>query len=238
MPCRLCLKDRDLRDSHIIPEFLYRPGYDEKGRMEILRRTSPHTRYIQKGFREKLLCSDCEGLFANRYEDYFAKLWYIQKPIPRSTNLELIELNGIDYSLFKLFHLSVLWRASVSTLEQFSRVQLGPHTERVRAMLINEDPGLASEFQVFAAVVLFPGTREVLEGIISSPTAQRFEGRRIYMFLFGGCIWNYVEGGRPIQSLAQAALSPTGNMTLLVRDLTRIKSLDGFFQDHLRSSGS
>jgi hypothetical protein len=204
--------------------------------MEVLRRTSSRTRYIQKGFREKLLCADCEGLLANRYEAYFAKLWYIQKPLPPSTNLARIELGGIDYSLFKLFHLSILWRASVSSLGPFARVQLGPHSERIRTMLLNEDPGLPSEYQILGAIVLFPGTREVLEGVISSPTAHRYQGRRIYTFLFGGCVWNYVEGSRPIQSLAQAALSPTGTMIMLVRDLSRIKPLDSFFRDHLSLS--
>jgi len=37
-----------------------------------------------------------------------------------------IIIEGIDYAPFKLFLMSVLWRASVSTLEFFKLVSLGP----------------------------------------------------------------------------------------------------------------
>jgi len=43
--CRLCLQERPLRDSHIIPEFLYRPLVDEKHRAAALDQGVAKLRY-------------------------------------------------------------------------------------------------------------------------------------------------------------------------------------------------
>jgi hypothetical protein len=51
------------------------------------------------------------------------------------------EINGLDYAMFKLFHLSVLWRAGVSTREEFRNVKLGSHEDVIRQMLLRDDPG-------------------------------------------------------------------------------------------------
>ena len=36
MKCKLCLKENKLSRSHIIPEFFYKPLYDEKHRINVL----------------------------------------------------------------------------------------------------------------------------------------------------------------------------------------------------------
>ncbi len=230
MKCRLCFEERTLSESHIIPEFLYRPGYDKKHRIEWLRQGVLNPTPIQKGLREKLLCSQCENLIANQYEDYFAKLWYIEAPPPSTTTERFLKLKGLDYSLFKLFHLSILWRASISSLASFSAVSLGPDEDRVRQMLTLKDPGQPSEFQVFGIVLLFPDSNEVLDGLIASPTCHSFQGSQIYMFVFGGCAWFYVTVNKSSDIISRIALSASGTMTLPVRHFHEIKPLDLFFR--------
>ncbi len=242
MLCRLCLEERDLCASHIIPEFLYRPGYDEKHRMEVIRRASPEITVIQKGFREQLLCAECEGLLSSRYENYFADLWYSRQPHPPTTSQSLILLTQLDYTKFKLFHLSVLWRAHVSSLAPFRIVSLGPHAETIRQMILAEDPGPPSRYQIIATAVLFPGTREILEGMICGPMKAHLGGNRMYMFLFGGCLWMYLVGAGDVDMVRPAALSEQGQITLLVNDWTRITPLDRFMREHMalpaRASGT
>ena len=76
MNCKLCLKQKDLQKSHLIPEFFYKPLYDEKHRFHVLT-TTPEDKNIfeQKGIREKLLCYDCEQYFS-QLEDYVRKVFY------------------------------------------------------------------------------------------------------------------------------------------------------------------
>ena len=53
MPCALCHEERDIRNSHIIPEFLYEPLYDEKHRLQLLSIIpSQGNSFKQKGLKE------------------------------------------------------------------------------------------------------------------------------------------------------------------------------------------
>lgn len=240
MRCHLCHNERELRDSHIIPEFLYRPGYDEKHRMEVLDQTTPKARIIQKGLRQELLCEECENLLANSYEDYFSSLWYLQGTLPDSSDGSDWQLRSLDYTQFKLFHLSVLWRASISTLPPFAQVSLGDTEERLRLMLLNHQPGTMDDFQIFGVLLLFPGgSGKVLDGFISSPTVQVRDNHRLYMLAFGGCVWHYYESlGQPNALFAQIALSPDGTLTMPVRTLEKVTPIDRFFREYIRLEGS
>ena len=77
--CRLCGSDDEpLRNSHILPEFLYRPLYNEKGHMLAIREpdaTHRPTERIQKGIREKLFCECCEQYFNEHFEKPFLNQW-------------------------------------------------------------------------------------------------------------------------------------------------------------------
>jgi hypothetical protein len=52
---------KELRKSHILPEFFYVETYDEKHRaIQVTSQPGEKEMFIQKGEREKLLCGDCE----------------------------------------------------------------------------------------------------------------------------------------------------------------------------------
>jgi len=44
-----------------------------------------------------------------RFEDYFKRAWY--KLRPNLVERPAVLVKGLDYTLFKLFYLSILWRA-------------------------------------------------------------------------------------------------------------------------------
>jgi hypothetical protein len=59
--CKLCLERRPLLNSHIIPEFQYRPLYDDLHRFTTISSDPERTtKFAQKGIRERLLCGECE----------------------------------------------------------------------------------------------------------------------------------------------------------------------------------
>lgn len=60
--CRLCLQIKDLRRSHIIPEFIYKPLYSSEHNRVIEIKEGLVPGLMQKGYREELLCQDCEKL--------------------------------------------------------------------------------------------------------------------------------------------------------------------------------
>ena len=76
MTCALCLQERPLRRSHIVPEFMHGQMYDAKHRFfGISSIASKPNKLFQKGLREELLCAGCEQHIA-RYESYASRVFY------------------------------------------------------------------------------------------------------------------------------------------------------------------
>jgi hypothetical protein len=188
--CRLCLQLKPLRSSHILPEFAFKPLYDQKhGAVEHTVSTAS-SRIIRKGYREKLLCDVCEGRFS-ALESYFANEWLVRLPLLGAVRADEHQFEGLDYARFKLFHLSVLWRAAISTRDEFKLIKLGPYEERLRVKLLNSDPGPSSEFAILVTLLVHPRTRLVERGIYLEPELVRVRGRHFTIFTFSGCGWYY-----------------------------------------------
>jgi hypothetical protein len=89
-----------------------------------------------------------------------------------------------DYKKMKLFQLSILWRAAEATGEFFSAVILPTHhRERLRQMLLTENPGADHEyFCTMARLVASPAVQELqkrygisIETGLFAPVAKQFE---------------------------------------------------------------
>jgi hypothetical protein len=181
------MKPKRLLRSHILPEFLYRPVYDEKHRTLSLSLRRP-TRVIQKGLRERLLCADCEAVM-QRYEHYFARVWYRDWTVPPLKDGDRFQLTGLDYTRFKLFALSVAWRASVSGLDDYDDVTLGPHEDRIRQMLLRGEPGCETEYSVVAGLLVDPETGLRWDGVVMAPMRVKVSGHWAIRSVFGGAVW-------------------------------------------------
>lgn len=230
-PCRLCGKSADLCDSHIIPELAHSRAYDESHRVREIRRGDRSPRWIQKGIRDRLLCRECEG-HLNQWESYFNETWYRQVPT-------LLDVPGreiaveVDYARFKLFHLSVLWRASISTARGFDRFRL-PDEERLWELLIALDPGPVEYWRVVGAVIVSPGTLRPCHGVIMPPAALGTEGRRrSWTMLFAACAWTYLPDGAAFPEYDGFALDAGGTMRMPVIDLQRYTPAHRFFVDNV-----
>src|ERR1043165_2978464 len=166
--CKLCLTNGELRESHILSELLYKPAYDAIHRAIEMKIGSGRRRVIQKGYREAMLCGKCEG-FLSKFENYFADQWVKQGKLPATLSDPVIEIKGLDYAPFKLFHLSVIWRASVSQRDEFRNVKLGPHEEVIRTLLLNEDPGDPTLYPFWGRILFDPTDRRVTDDVLAKP---------------------------------------------------------------------
>lgn len=106
--CQLCRNDRELRNSHIVPEFLYSELYNEKNHlMAINGRGSRGWKALQQGIREPLFCESCEQHFNEYCEKPFLAQWVVESPLPSPWNTTEPHWVTVEYNSFKLFHLSV-----------------------------------------------------------------------------------------------------------------------------------
>ena len=142
MECKLCKKDfANLENSHVIPEWIYKPLYNEKHKfIEINSNNFKKLKPEQKGYREKLLCKCCEAKFSKWETNAKKDLEDITNK--KSKFLEITQLSNkflfvenISYDYLKKFILSILWRMSVTSLEQFKGIKLGVFEENLRGLL-------------------------------------------------------------------------------------------------------
>jgi hypothetical protein len=227
MPCALCLQDRKLCHSHIIPEFLYEALYDEKHRIQVLS-VLPHKGNWreQKGLREHLLCEDCEQKISV-WENYASLLLRGGVPISYKRDGSIVFISDLDYNKFRLFQLSVVWRAGISKQNFFSNIQLGNHAELLRNLLLDSNPGNPRQY----CCIMFGLKHEetTLTDLIMQPGKIRIQGQIVYRFIFGGFMWVFFVSNQNLPTpFLPCSLQPPGIAAFVVRDAIKMKNLVSF----------
>lgn len=210
--CRLCLQQTDLCESHIIPEFLYKELYDPsyKNRIHVLHTAEDgDDRPLQKGYKEPMLCSACEGKF---HEKYVSSLFFAAGPA--QIKREAGTYSGIDYDRFKLFQMSVLWRAGVAQGKPWQYVRLGKkHSEALRLMLLNGRPG--EPWQYGCLIIALRQDGKPIPVTIW-PVSARDSGYRCYQFTIAGMVWYFFVGSHPAKPFERFFLQRDG--TVIVQE--------------------
>ena len=213
MPCALCLSNTDLCKSHIIPEFMYKPTYDSKHRAHETMLEPYGQRYLQKGYRQRLLCKECEGRLS-KYEAYVKHVWYDQKRLPDEMAQDELVISGLEYTQFKLFHLSVLWRASAATKPPFEKISLGTHEETLRNMILSADPGAEQQYCFTGKALVSDDDLTVLQALFVQPTQTVTPAGVACTFVFGGCEWIYLVESDLKTLFARYFLNKQGTLIL------------------------
>jgi hypothetical protein len=235
--CRLCHSEGELRFSHILPEFLYKPLYDDKHRFIGLKdvpEPGANEALLQKGIREYLLCVDCEQ-HLSKFETYASQVLRNFPDTSREPPSSVVRVTGIDYVRFKLFQLSLLWRAGVSNQASFQGIYLGPHEQRLRQMICNEDPGEPLDYGCVLIRTMGP---ETLDHFIMPPSHFRFLGHHGYQMLFAGMIWTFVVSSHSNQIHEKGSfLARNGTLPIHIGAETGSEFIAGLGRE-LRKRGS
>lgn len=215
--CRLCDKEKPLQQSHVVPEFFYKPIYDEKHRIypRIGGRLASMPP-LQKGLREPLLCWDCEQILS-RYEKYNREVLYGGVETSGSIYGDRIVLSDLDYQKVRVFYLSVLWRMSIATHQAWKDVQLGPHESRVKRLVHDQSPGSPDDYGFVCIAPLFDG--QVLADQIHAPDYVCAYGGRFYRIVLGGFLFLFFVADVPFPTdLAENLIQPNGKWVIPIRN--------------------
>lgn len=180
---------------------MYKGIFDSKHAIyKIALNDNEKNRKVYNGeYEPDILCQNCDNIIIGQSENYANKIFYggkfskdedISFYKEKQNDLLLYCVSGINYKKFKLFLLSILWRASISQRELFKFVSLGPYEEKIREMLINNDPGEEKEFPCIISKI----PDEIPCGLISQPTRSRNKGT-IYNFIINGFYYMYCISG-------------------------------------------
>jgi hypothetical protein len=195
--CRLCLQEKKLINAHIIPKFIYKGMKNDKNRFSTnyydLKRIK--SRNIETAeFDKNILCEKCDNeILGSIYEKYAEFVMFDEKANIKSSKTHKAKngdnfsiLYGIDYKKMKLFLLSLLWRASITSRPFFKEVNLGSkHEERIREMLI--DGIIPEELEYPIITTSFIRTEMPLKYFVGEPKKIKFQNNiNGYSFIIRG----------------------------------------------------
>ncbi len=209
--CKLCQTEKELCLSHIIPEFMYLPTYDERHRVVMIPKGK--SKYEQKGIREYLLCDVCDRTVIGKRENYCSPIVKSIQDLRISRNGDQYFVSNVDYTNFKLFQLSLLWRASISSAQMFENISLEKHHEEIiRKMLLSQDPGKPNKY---GCVMFVLDNVRQLQKIIWSPVKDAIDGFVCYRFLTGRIFWYFfLPEGYP-KDVENFFITPEGTLRII-----------------------
>ena len=186
--CRLCQNEKELCYSHILPEFLYLPIYEEKNHTFSMIPKGKEKYPPQKGIREYLLCDDCDGKVISKWETYSSPIIKSIQDLNITQHGDQYIVPDVQYADFKLFQLSLLWRASVASVSMFKNINIGKHEEVIRKMLFSKNPGVPEQYGCMMFVL---SDTKYLQKTIWSPVEDTIDGFTCYRFLTGRIFWYF-----------------------------------------------
>ncbi|MBL7154102.1 MAG: hypothetical protein ISS79_10310 [Phycisphaerae bacterium] len=228
--CRLCGRDSELRESHIIPRSIIKMIRDESLNNRFIELHDGQDRIIQDGPKEYLLCDDCEQKIG-RYEKYFVEaVHYNKHGTDKKHDSKHLLIENLDYKKMKLFFLSLLWRMSISSRPEFEVVSIEGAEERIREMILKDEPGDCTEYSVCAIAPLFDDGIE--EGYFLGPFVSKRVSETIIRIVIGGILCS-ISTARQGTSLPQRLLlNESGSWIMPLRDFSSIPLLQEYIERH------
>lgn len=225
--CRFCGQQRPLSKSHIVPEWAYRPLYDEDSRAIAISSEHGKSEKVQSGLKEHMLCADCEQIFNKNFDQPFHRFWGSPRRFSSSlTPFKAININNIPFEISKRFLLSVLWRAHVSKHPSLSEIDLGPHAGTIKTILCAELSEVTSDdYPIYCYALREPDTGNFARELVILPTRNRADGRLNYDMAFLGFYWKvYVSRSEP-DLPRSLRLKREGTLIALVIDYPEVSSI-------------
>lgn len=231
--CKLCRLEKELRHSHILPEFMYQNLYDPKPRrfytvnVDLDDSTKSSKKIEQKGIREYLLCGDCEVLLS-KYENYAAETIYSKNKANKAYLIDasktddnkyfLYRYEGFSYKEFRIFLLSIFWRILIS--ENYSRLDTDEAIkEKMRIAILKEDPLDYDDFGCLIQVIRY-NVQEIAKGFILEPYLTKDNEGLVLNQLIDGFMFSFrFESKNILEEKKTFFLKPDGSLKMLGRIL-------------------
>jgi len=226
--CKLCLRERGLRESHYLSKGLYKAlrnlHIENQNPLLVTGKGAFRT---SRQMTAALLCSDCEQLLSAKGERYtirvmsnqkgFLLLETLQRMTPANARggaaaYKCAKSTEVDTGALAHFALGLLWKASIHTWAPAvgvrTRVHLGPYQEAIRGYLRGE-----AGFPANVVVKITLCTDRESQLIMYGPTLGNAKGSKTFNYYellagginFGICIGAGIPGTDRRQCCASSA---------------------------------
>ena len=179
--------------AHIIPKSFYDFGEGKHQPSKLIHIAGENSRIskLQIGEYDQTIVTKEGEAFFGACDDYAHKCLVRKgqegKLYHNGNDPLCIEIDEFDYHKLKMFFISLLWRASVSSRSLFRRVRTGPHENPLRRHILRQDPGTEQDYAV--VIGIHRDTPDYGDPMIE-PTLMRDEegGFNYYKFSLGHLI--------------------------------------------------
>lgn len=194
MECKLCKQNKKLIKAHIIPDFMYGTMYGEKHTIvQVSLDNTSDKKVMQTAHYDKnILCATCDNEVIGSYERYASKIMSNNALFEERINNEGVKHyeTSIDYTMFKLFLLSILWRSSITTLPFFKHLSIGHYEEKVRRMLLHKQ-SLTSEVFPMTVIKVTPD-KEGHSKVVIDPITTTGSEPLYSVFVINGFVYSFL----------------------------------------------
>ncbi len=224
MICQLCGYDKKLIKAHVIPEGFFRQLRSKHRTQEI--HTNKEGEYPKRAligiYDKEILCAKCDNRLAP-WDNYAQQvlLQSVSEDHGIYYNHQKIayKIVDFDYKPLKLFFVSLLWRASVSTHKFYQRISVGPFEQKLKEMILSENPGPPLMFAVTLAKFSNPNIMPIMD-----PHQDKFEGINYCRFYLSGFVaYIKVDNLTVPNFIKELYLRPGTPIPIILRDVHHSK---------------
>ena len=220
MICKLTGLEGKPAKAHIIPESFYLIDKDSKEPLKLLTNTAGvfPKRSWTGVYDLTIVTQEGEKRFLD-WDDYAYKLLVEQvntaRKLKYKSKVVAYVYDTFDYEKLKLFFLSVLWRAGVSSHPILKRVKLGLHTEILRKAICEANPGNPDFYSTILA--FFHDDQSWAK--IMDPFPERYDNIKFYRLYLGNIV-AYIKVDKQLARtpLREMQLTPNQPLILITKE--------------------
>jgi len=224
MKCKFCGNDKRLIKAYIIPASFFRRLRQGPEPLKLItNKAGEYNRKDPVGVYDKsIVCNDCENIW-REWDDYAQKL-LAEEPLNGQARYHGSQkiaymVNNFEYRKLKLFFISMIWRASVSSHQFFSKVSLGQFEDIAKERIASSDPGDSEDFSVTLAKFDHPLAKSILD-----PHEDKHSGVNYYRFYLASYVAYVKVDYKPTpMPLSQFAMAENRPLYILCRDFEKSK---------------
>lgn len=224
--CKFCGNETKLIKAHIIPAGFFRRIRQGKEALEMMtNRAGEYTEKSQVGaYDQTIVCSKCEAIW-QEWDNYVQQL-LAEEPLNGRAryygNRKICYIvDDFEYRKLKLFFISMVWRASVSSHKVFSRVSLDQFEDIAKQHIVNSDPGDSEDF----SVVMSKFDHPLAKGIFD-PYMYKNSGVNYLRFYLASYMADIKVDHKPTPKLlSQFAMAENRPLYIPCRNFERSKEL-------------
>jgi hypothetical protein len=251
--CKLCDSLDELQESHIIPRSIFKSLKRKSGQLAKVNGVSGTPLAKENSdLKEPLLCKNCEQFLSANYEQYGTRLFKNPNGVTKKENH--IEFTNFEYEKYYLYLLSILWRASVSSLDEYSEVWLPSELSDIlkdcvknKTIQINENFRIDNFFRVSVFRLIDSTdtlTDQIIKGVLTTIIgAKNSAGETEFYFAVDGFLikYTFTVGKSELDARTSKHVGQLDNSTVLKvikKEVTDFPELTVLFKELISKAKS